>query len=253
MPRLSVTKKESFTKNPPGEVKFFLECRIIRGWPASRMTCTRQRCSLASEIFAFRLARYMVCPCKVGRLFSNATARGESRGKLLLPVSPEGKLPDRHAAALPARPPSGAAAGRRQTSCPRLPAAVALRCWRGLPPPPAPPSCTADGRHGSSYWRGHRPPPAPPSGVADGRRRTACGRLRPCCGPPPPSASSYSSVGQGRRSRLDKLPAALSAPPLASSRSSVSSGGRLRSNKLPAVVNNLLAALSGPPPASSCS
>ena len=54
------TKKESFTKNPPGEVKLFLECRIIRGWSACRMKCTWQRCSLASALFAFRLGRCVV-------------------------------------------------------------------------------------------------------------------------------------------------------------------------------------------------
>ena len=31
------TKKESFTKNPPGKVKLVLECRIIRGWCACQM------------------------------------------------------------------------------------------------------------------------------------------------------------------------------------------------------------------------
>ena len=145
------------------------------------MTCTRQRCSLASELFAFRLGRYMACPCKVGRLFSNATARGESRGKLLLPVSPEDKLPDPHAAALPARPPSGAAVGRRQTSCPRLPAAVALRCWRGLPPPPASTS----------------------SSVVHGRRSPWIKLLAR------PPASASSSLGRGRRSSSIRLPAAV--------------------------------------------
>ena len=49
------TKEESFTKNPPGEVKLFLEFRIIRGCPLT-LGYTWQRCSLASAL-----------SCKVGR------------------------------------------------------------------------------------------------------------------------------------------------------------------------------------------